>query len=119
MSNDTNQVVEKLSDDVKKYIELQVEYHRIGVLEKVAATTTFSIMAIIVSVLLFFTFIFANIYIAILLSYWLNSWTIGFGIFAGSYIVVTLFLILFWGKIQGFMYKRFTNAILESLDNDD
>lgn len=119
MSNDTNRVVEKLSDDIKKYIELQINYYRIGTLEKVASTTAFSIMAIIVSVLLFFTFIFANIFIAIILSYWLNSWTIGFGVFAGSYVFVTLILIIFWKKIQNYIYKRFTNVILESLDEDD
>ena len=119
MSADTGKVVEKLSDDIKKYIELQISYYRISGLEKAAATTAFSIMAIVVSVLLFFTFIFANIFIAIILSYWLDSWTIGFGIFAGSYVFATLAIVLFWRRIQRFMYNRFVSAILETIDDDD
>lgn len=119
MSNDTSKIVERLSDDIKKYIELQIGYYRIMGLEKAAATTAFSIMAIVVSVLLFFTFIFANIFVAIILSYWLNSWTIGFGIFAGSYVIITLLLLLFWRRIQRFIYNRFVIAILETLDDED
>lgn len=83
MSNDTSKVVEKLGDDIKKYIELQMSYYRLLGMEKAAATTAFSIMAIIASVLLFFTFIFVNIFIAILLSYWFSSWTIGLQFFLG------------------------------------
>jgi hypothetical protein len=119
MSNDTSKVVEKLGDDIKKYIELQMSYYRLSSMEKAAATTAFSIMAIIASVLLFFTFIFVNIFIAILLSYWFSSWTIGFGIFSGSYLLITLLLLVFWRRIQRFMYNRFVTAILETLDDDE
>ncbi|MBK8473117.1 MAG: phage holin family protein [Sphingobacteriales bacterium] len=96
-----------------------MSYYRLSGMEKAAATTAFSIMAIIASVLLFFTFIFVNIFIAILLSYWFSSWTIGFGIFSGSYLLITALLLVFWRRIQRFMYNRFVTAILETLDDEE
>lgn len=117
MSTD-HKIIEKLTDDVKKYIELQAELFRISSLEKAASLTAFSIIAIVVSVLLFFTFIFANMFLAVYLAYIFDSWPIGFGVFAGSYVFITLILVVFWKRIQQFLYNRFVSAILESIEDE-
>ncbi len=118
MSTD-NKIIEKLSEDVKKYIELNAELFRISSLEKAASIMAFSIIAIIVSVLLFFTFIFANMFLAVYLGYIFDSWPIGFGVFAGSYVLVTLLIVVFWKRTQRFLYNRFVVAILESVEEEE
>lgn len=119
MSQDTTKVVEKLTEEVKKYIGLQATYYRISGLEKAASATAFATMAIVVSMLLFFAFIFFNIFIAVCTAYIFSSMVLGFGLFAGGYVLFTLLMIVCWKQLQRFIYNRFVNAILETIDEEE
>jgi len=118
LSKDSFPVAEQLVKDVQKYIELRLEYYRISGMEKAASTTSFIILAVIVVLLAFFTFIFANIFVAVLIAHLFKSAPLGFGIFAGVYLLFTVLILLFWNRIKRFIDHRFFAFILESIDED-
>lgn len=118
MSKESFPVAEQLIKDVQKYVELRLEYYRISGMEKAASTTSFIILAVIVTLLAFFTFLFANIFIAVFIAHVFQSAPLGFGIFAGAYLLFTLLILLFWKRIKRFIDHRFYAFILESIDED-
>jgi len=110
---------EQLIKDVHKYVELRLEYYRISGLEKAASTSSFILLSVIIILFLFFTFLFANIFVAILIAHVFQSLPLGFGIFAGSYLLFTLIIILFWKRIKRFIDHRFFAFILESIEENE
>lgn len=106
---------EKLSQDVKKYIELQIAYYKIDSLEKSAQAGSFIILAVIGVVLAIFFIIFANLFVAILLAYLFGSWVIGFGIFACLYLLMLFVVLLFSKSLHRFITNRFLAALADTL----
>lgn len=119
MSKDSFSATEQLVKDVQKYVELRLEYYRISGMEKAASTTSFIILSVIVILLAFFTFLFVNIFVAVLIAHMFKSAPMGFGIFAGVYFLFTLCILLFWKRIKRFIDNQFFAFILESLDEDE
>lgn len=119
MSKHSFSAAEQLVKDVQKYVELRLEYYRISGMEKAASTTSFIILSVIVILLAFFTFLFANIFVAVLIAHLFKSAPLGFGIFAGVYLLFTLFILLFWKRLKRFIDHQFFAFILESLDEDE
>ncbi|GEM_PF-2138528 len=119
LSTDNFSAAEKLVSDLHKYVELRLEYYRISGMEKAASTTSFILLAVIVILLLFFTFLFANIFVAVLIAHAFESLPLGFGIFAGSYLLFTLLIVLFWKRIKRFIDHRFFAFILESIEEQE
>ncbi|QQS30107.1 MAG: hypothetical protein IPM47_03920 [Sphingobacteriales bacterium] len=110
---------EQLLKDIQKYVELRLEYYRISGLERAASTSSFILLSLIIILFLFFTFLFANIFVAILIAHTFQSLPLGFGIFAGSYLFFTLIIILFWKRIKRFIDHRFFAFILESIEENE
>lgn len=124
MSDKNKTTVDKLIIDIKKYVELQGEYYRIQSLEKVAASTSFTLLFIIVVLFIFFSFLFFNIFIAVLIAYLYSrmtldiAWVVGFSSMLGIYLLATLFLIFRWKNIKSKILNRFTNILVDSIKLD-
>ncbi len=117
---DSEFISERLINNIRKYIELRMEYYRLDILEKMARATSFIISVLIVSLVLLFAFIFINIAIAFMLSDWLGSLRKGFGIFAVFYCVMAIFVVIFRKKlIQALIFNGAVENILYNSDSTD
>ena len=115
MSKPSN--IEKIAEDIKKYVDLQLEYRRISGLEKAASSTTFIIYATTLLTVLFFFFIMANVWFAVFIAYFFDSMLLGFRIFMLLYVVSIVLLLLFHRPIRNFINNRFLAVLLDSIDN--
>ena len=119
MDKEKSVAVDKLVTEISKYMELKFDYYRISSLEKAAAVSSNALIMILVALFLFFSFVFLNIFIAVSISYWFQSPPLGFGIFLGVYLLLTLLLIIFWNPLKKFIFNRFVDAILVSVDEEE
>ena len=115
MSKPSN--LEKIAADLKKYVDLQLEYRRISGLEKAASSTTFIIYATTLLTVLFFFFIMANVWFAVFIAYFFDSMLLGFTIFMLLYVVSIVWLLVFHRPIRNFINNRFLAVLLDSIDN--
>ncbi|MGB1205166.1 MAG: hypothetical protein ACPG5B_05940 [Chitinophagales bacterium] len=115
MSKPSN--VEKIVADIKKYVDLQMEYRRISGLEKAASSTTFIIYATTVLTVLFFFFIMANVWFAVFIAYFFDSLLLGFTIFMLLYLVSIVLMLVFHRPIRNLINNRFLAVLLDSIDN--
>ena len=115
MSKPSN--IEKIIADIKKYVDLQMEYRRISGLEKAASSTTFIIYATTILTVLFFFFIMLNVWFAVFIAYFFDSMLLGFTIFMLLYVISIVLLLVFHRPIRNLINNRFLAILLDSIDN--
>ena len=115
MSKPSN--IEKIVADIKKYVDLQMEYRRISGLEKAASSTTFIIYATTILTVLFFFFIMLNVWFAVFIAYFFDSLLLGFTIFMLLYVISIVLLLVFHRPIRNLINNRFLAILLDSIDN--
>mgnify|MGYP006253742829 CR=1 FL=1 len=115
MSKPSN--IEKIVADIKKYVDLQMEYRRISGLEKAASSTTFIIYATTILTVLFFFFIMLNVWFAVFIAYFFDSMLLGFTIFMLLYVISIVLLLVFHRPIRNLINNRFLAILLDSIDN--
>jgi len=109
--------IEKIVADIKKYVDLQMEYRRISGLEKAASSTTFIIYATTILTVLFFFFIMLNVWFAVFIAYFFDSLLLGFTIFMLLYVISIVLLLVFHRPIRNLINNRFLAILLDSIDN--
>ncbi len=118
-TNKSQNAVERLANDLMKYVELQLEYQRINSSEKIAAAASFIISVLVVVLIFLFAFIFVIVSFAVILSYY-TSWAIGFGVLAIICLCLCIGALLFRKKlIEKPMFELAAGAILDSIENKD
>ncbi len=118
MSNESLNTVEKLSKDLQKYVELRLQYQKLNSIEKASSSASFAVYAIVLSLILFFSFLFLNIFIAVCIAYYTTP-PIGFGIFLMLYLITIIFLLIFRKSFQRFVNNRLLAIVLDNLDQDE
>ena len=119
MSNKSSNSLDILLQDVKKYVELRLEYYRISSMGNAASTTSFIIYTLALLILLFFSFIIANVWFAVFIAYMFNSMLLGFTIFIGLYLLAIIVLVAFHSRIISFINNRFLSKVLQSIDENE
>lgn len=111
------EALEKLIEALKTYGELRLQQFTISASEKTAKAASTAIVLLLVLVILLFSFIFVNISIAVVLSNYMGSWAIGFGIFGIFYLLLTVFSLLFAPKFIRLLFNIFINIIVTKTQN--
>ncbi|MBL7787473.1 MAG: hypothetical protein JNM36_16330 [Chitinophagales bacterium] len=115
MANQDVSIYEKLLTDVKIYIELQLDYMKLTTADKASSAVANLILAIMLVILLIFLFLYGNIFWAIALGWYFESYLIGFAAFTGGYFLLIIFLLLLWSPLRRAIRNRFVDALV---DND-
>ena len=84
-----------------------------------ASTTSFIIYTLALLILLFFSFIIANVWFAVFIAYMFNSMLLGFTIFIGLYLLAIIVLVAFHSRIISFINNRFLSKVLQSIDENE
>jgi hypothetical protein len=105
---------EDLPHNLKEYIRIQYEIHKLRLSEKIALGGAAVITATIISLVVLFTILFSSFAAGYYLSERLGSSTTGFLIISGIYAFVALLLIIFRKKL---LTERIRDGIIRKLLN--
>ena len=97
-------------DQVKEYIETQLELTKLEAVEKGSGFLAGFIVDFIVSVCFVLAFLFISVTIALLLSSLLKSYWAGFGCMAALYIIIALVMISRKDKLK----PKLTNMFIKN-----
>lgn len=114
MENKTFTPIEKLATDVKKYIELKLEAQKISSSSGAGTGVGYMVWGVVLAVLLYFTYIFVNIALAVVVADYFDSLTIGFGLVACLHLILPILLLLFRKPIV----RKIRNVVAGSLVGD-
>lgn len=92
----------------QSYLNERIALLKLQVAEKVSVTAGAIVMGVVLAVLGLFLLLFISITLGFLLSNWLGSRAVGFGIVTGIYLLLVL-IVAFFGK------QVFGNAITQKM----
>ncbi len=115
MGKDAEKVFRELKDDVSAYAELKLELIKLNTYERIGKVIAILSYGLLLSALILITILFAMLTLGFLLSKWLDSTTIGFGIVAALYLILVVLVILNKNRIR----LNVINIIISALNSND
>jgi len=115
MEKDLGQIFNELKNDISTYAELKFELLKLNTYErsgKLVALLSYGLVALILG---FFATLFLFLALGILLGQVLNSYTAGFAIVGGIYLLSIGILMMFKKRFLA----RVTNIVIDALDGPD
>ena len=119
MEKENTSLIENLVGDVKKYLDLKLDYYKLEGLEKTASVAAITIVLIILILTAFFGLIFFNVWLAVLLSHYFDSFVKGFSVFMGAYVILALIVIILFKPLSRMLFRLFTRIILNAVDSNE
>lgn len=115
MEKDLGQILNELKTDISTYAELKFELLKLNTYErsgKLVALLSYGLVALILT---FFATLFLFLALGILLGQALNSYTTGFAIVGGIYLLSIGILMMFKKRF----ILKVTNIVIDALDGPD
>ena len=99
---------ENLSNDVKVYLESEIEYYKLDAYKKLIKSTSFILRFIVITSVFLVLLSFLSLAVGLWLGELLNHYYLGFLIIAGVYFIIFIFLLIFGRSIiTGRVLKMF------------
>ena len=108
------ELLSALEAEIKDWVETRVKLLQLNVFEKTAIVGSFLIFGIIITNLLFFTFLFAFVALGLLFGKWLNSFAGGFAIISFFYLLILVMVLIFRKAI----FVNLQNLLLSVLNSE-
>ena len=119
MSSLKSPILDKLSEDVQEYIELQLAYQKLQLFEKGASVASIAVLAIVVMLVLFFTIIAFVLFGAAAISLLTGNVLLGFIIVFFLCIFVLVLMFALFGYFKNKLFNLFLGVFLGKLPSDD
>ena len=118
MEKDFNTVFADIKKDLTAYITLKLKVLKLDVYEKSSVFSSLLLYGLIVSLVVFFAFLFFFLALGLYIGQLLHSFGTGIVIIAVLYIIV--FAILLWQRkrIQNWLINLFVKQIIQEDDNE-
>lgn len=118
MSNESSSTVEQLVDDVKEYVELQLEYQKVGLMRGASSAASYTIVLLFMLYFLFSLFFFFQVSIAVLISELTGPIWGWLSFFLGHFVLI-IFLAIFGKYIRRFLKNRFLSLLISNIEEDE
>jgi len=115
MKKDLDYMFRELKDDIASFAELKFELLKLNTYERISKVFAILSYGLLLSVLALMTLLFAMLALGFLLSQWLDSPTIGFGIVAILYLMLVGLVVLYKNRIR----LNVMNIIISALVSSD
>ncbi|MDH6359136.1 phage holin family protein [Parabacteroides sp. PF5-9] len=115
MEKNLGQIFNELKEDLTTYVELKFEFLKLSTFERAGKVISVLSYVLVILILALLATVFLFVALGIQLGEWLNSYSGGFAIVGGLYLLAIGFLML--GK-KGFTTKV-TNLVIGALDGAD
>lgn len=115
MEKDLGQIFNELKDDLSTYAELKFELLKLNTYERAGKLVGILSYGLVALILAFFATLFLFLALGILLGEALNSYSGGFAIIGGIYLLSVGILMMFKKRFLA----KITNIVIDALDGPD
>ena len=115
MGKDFGNVFRELKDDVSSYAELKLELFKLNTYERISKVIAVLSYGLLLWAMIILVLLFAMLALGFLISAWVGSMAIGFGIVALLYLILVVVVIS--SKKQ--ICLKVMNVIISTLDSPD
>jgi hypothetical protein len=109
---DADKVFDDISNDVKSYVKLRFELLKLSTYEQSSRAIAFLSYGLLLSALILIVILLIHLTLGFLISSWLGSYTLGFGIITILYLIQVI--IVFFNKNR--IKQMVINTIIKSLN---